>query len=165
MTDFIRELRSTVDAAATALLTVSPAACASRPAGGGWSPKEVIGHLIDSAANNHLRFVRASRQDDLVFAGYEQDEWVAVQQYQAAPWVELVTLWRDYNRHIARLMAATPLEVRQREHRRHNLHQVAWQPVPADQPATLEYFMRDYVGHLQHHLRQIDRLLGRAPKS
>jgi len=46
-----------------------------------------------------------------------------------------------------------------REHTRHNLHELAWQPVPADRPATLDYFMRDYVGHLQHHLRQIRALL------
>jgi hypothetical protein len=44
---------------------------------------------------------------------------------------------------------------------RHNLDQMAWQPVPRDQPATLDYFMADYVGHLKHHLQQIDAI-GRA---
>ena len=28
-------------------------------------------------------------------------------------------------------------------------------PPPKEEPATLEYFMRDYVGHLRHHLDQI----------
>ena len=169
MSDYIEVLRTTADAAAAALLAVTPEAAAARPARGGWSAKEIVGHLIDSAAHNHQRFVRARWQDDLVFPGYAQDEWVAVQRYHEAPWEELVTLWRDYNRHLARVMAATPAAVRRREHRRHNLHEIAWRPVPPDSPATLDYFMRDYVEHLQHHLRQmeavlqIDPLIGRVP--
>jgi len=27
--------------------------------------------------------------------------------------------------------------------------------VPAEEPTTLEYFMKDYVAHLKHHLAQI----------
>lgn len=160
MTDYATDLRATVDAAAGRLLQVDPDVAARRPRPGGWSAREIVGHLIDSAAHNHLRFVRAQWQDDLVFDGYAQDDWVAAQRYQEAPWPELVTLWRDYNRHLARVMAAVPAAVREREHRVHNLHQLAWRPVPADQPATLDYFMRDYVGHLHHHLRQIDELVG-----
>jgi hypothetical protein len=52
-------------------------------------------------------------------------------------------------------MAATPSAVLTKPHRRHNLHEMAWRPVPASEPATLDYFMRDYVEHLKHHLRQI----------
>lgn len=103
--------------------------------------------------------MRARWQDDLVFPGYAQDAWVEVQRYADAPWPELVTLWREYNRHLARVIDATPSAIRLREHRSHNLHEIAWCTVPADQPATLDYFMRDYVGHLQHHLRQVDALL------
>jgi hypothetical protein len=37
---------------------------ASKPAiAGGWSRKQILGHLIDSASNNHQRFVRALLQD------------------------------------------------------------------------------------------------------
>jgi len=36
--------------------------------------------------------------------------------------------------------------------------------VPSEEPATLEYFMRDYIGHLRHHLRQIDSALADPPK-
>ena len=114
------------------------------------------GHLIDSAAHNHQRFVRARWQDDLVFNGYQQDQWVATQGYQAAPWLELVDLWASYNFHLARVMRDVPESVRFREHARHNLDELAWQTVPRDRPATLDFFMRDYVAHLQHHLRQID---------
>ncbi len=50
-----------------------------------------------------------------------------------------------------------PVEARLRERRRHNLHELAWQPVPVETPTTLDYFMRDYVLHLHHHLHQIGR--------
>ena len=160
MTDYITDLRHTVDRAASQLLEIGADAAARRPSPGHWSAKEIIGHLIDSAAHNHQRFVRARWQDTLVFTGYEQDAWVGVQCYQDAPWRELVVLWREYNRHIARVMATVPPDVRTRQHQAHNLHEIAWQTVPVDQPATLDYFMADYVGHLQHHLRQIWNLLG-----
>ena len=150
-----RDLRETVDRAVVELRAIPEAAASVRPAPGKWSIKEIIGHLIDSASHNHQRFVRARWQNDLVFQGYQQDEWVAAQQYQSVPWDELVTLWHSYNRHVARVMAQVPADVARREHRRHNLDQIAWQTVPADQPATLAYFMRDYVGHLKHHLRQV----------
>lgn len=153
--EYARNLRETVDRAAAELRAIPDDVASVRPAPGKWSIKEIIGHLIDSASHNHQRFVRARWQDDLVFQGYQQDEWVAAQQYQSVPWDELVTLWHTYNRHVARVMAQVPVDVARREHTRHNLDQIAWQTVPADQPATLEYFMRDYVGHLQHHLRQV----------
>ena len=124
---------------------------------GQWSPVEVMGHLIDSATNNHQRFVRAADQNHLVFPGYEQDKWVARQRYQTMPWIEVLTLWRLYNQHIARVMSAIPREVRGRLTVRHNLDQIAFHPLPDDVPATLEYLMNDYVDHLEHHLAQVLR--------
>lgn len=155
---YAARLRAVVDAAEPRLLALEAldaAATARRPAPGAWSPREIVGHLIDSASHNHQRFVRARWQDDLVFDGYAQDAWVDAQRYADADWRELVALWALYNRHVARVMAATPEPVRTREHARHALDRIAWRPVPADRPATLDYFMADYVGHLEHHLRQI----------
>lgn len=163
MADYVTELGDTVEQASLELSRVSDAAAAARAAPGMWSAKEIIGHLIDSAANNHQRFVRARWQDDLVFEGYAQDAWVTVQQYQEAEWQALLALWREYNRHLARVMAAVPHDVRYRVHRRHNFHEIAWQPVSADEPAALDYLMADYVAHLHHHLRQVRALLGLSP--
>jgi hypothetical protein len=158
---YINELRTIVDRESARLLAAPPDAVERRPAKGGWSAKEILGHLIDSAAVNHQRFVRAQWQD-LVFAAYAQDDWVQAQKYQDAPWIELVALWREYNRHIARVMAAIPVEARTMAKRIHNLNEIASTPAPADQPATLDYLMNDYVQHLQHHLKQIDaRIAGR----
>jgi DinB superfamily len=153
--DYVADLRETVERAAAALRAIPDEASARRPAPGKWSAREIVGHLIDSAGTNHQRFVRAQFQEDLVFPGYEQDAWVRVQDYQGADWRSLVELWRALNLHLARVMALTPESTRLRVHVRHSLHRIAWQTVPEDRPTTLDYFMRDYVGHLKHHLRQI----------
>jgi hypothetical protein len=149
------ELQDLLDRALPLLEALDDAATARRPAAGKWSPREIIGHLIDSASNNHQRFVRAAFQDHLVFPGYEQDAWVTNQKYRDADWTQLLTLWKSFNHHIAHVMRVTPEAVRTTPRLRHNFHEIAWETVPANQPATLDYFMRDYVGHMRHHLRQI----------
>jgi hypothetical protein len=155
MPGYVAELRDAIEKASPALEKMGGEATRQRPAPGKWSPREIIGHLIDSASNNHQRFVRAQLQEDLVFPGYAQDNWVAVQDYQNAPWGELLSLWRSFNLHIARVMETAAADQRLRRRSRHNLDELAWRPVPRDQPATLEYFMADYVAHLKHHLAQI----------
>jgi hypothetical protein len=149
------ELREAIAAATPRLLALTEKQAATPREKGKWSPKQIIGHLIDSASNNHQRFVRAQFTDDLIFPGYEQVEWVSVQDYQAASWPELVAFWRLFNLHIARVMDAIPEETRFKLRARHNLDELASKAVPKDQPVTLEYFMNDYVGHLKHHLRQV----------
>lgn len=156
--DYSDDLTRAVTARRESLKSISDADAAKRPSANGWSAKEIIGHLIDSASNNHQRFVRAQWQDDLIFPGYEQEDWVSAQRYQDADWQELIDFWALYNRHLARVMEAMPDATRLRVHTRHNLHQRAWTIVPEGQPTTLDYFMRDYVGHLHHHLRQLDAL-------
>ena len=155
MPDCALDLVNAVEGAMPWLQRLGDEETTRRPAPGKWSPREVIGHLIDSASNNHQRFVRAQFQDDLVFAGYEQDRWVEVQQYQQAAWPQLLTLWAGLNRHLARVMTAAAPERRRRAHTAHNLDRIAFRPVPRGAPATLEYFMEDYVLHLQHHLNHI----------
>ena len=134
-----------VAAARPRLLALTEAEAAAHPTPGKWSPKEIIGHLIDSAANNHQRFVRAQQGDtELSAYRYAQEFWVKSQDYQAADWNNLVALWYAYNTHLAHIVARirpefldTPLSV--------------W----GDEPVTLRYVAEDYVRHLQHHLGQI----------
>ena len=148
-------LRAVVEAATPRLLALPADAVRRRAGPDRWSTVEVIGHLIDSASNNHHRFVRAMDQNDLVFAGYAQDDWVSRQHYQSVPWPEIVTFWQLYNRQLARVMSAVPSDVRTRTHDLHNLHRIAFRPVPEGNETSLDYFMHDYVDHLEHHLAQV----------
>ncbi len=149
------ELREALADAETRLRSLSEEEVSRVPAPGKWFVKQELGHLIDSASNNHQRFVRAQFTDDLVFPGYQQEEWVAAQRYQDALWPELLRLWHSFNLHLARVIEAIPRPVREKRRSRHNLHELAWRPVPVGEPTTLEYFLQDYVAHLKHHLAQI----------
>lgn len=120
-----------------------------------WSKKEILGHLIDSATNNHRRFMIAQFRNDLVFSGYAQDQWVEYQDYANAQWSELVEMWSLYNRHIARLVANIPRGILFRQFTEHNYHLIAYATIPQGEPASLAYLIEDYIGHAQHHLRQI----------
>lgn len=155
MDDVLEEFVRTVEEASARLLSLTEAEASEPLAEGRWSAKEVIGHLIDSASNNHQRFVRAQLKEDLVFEGYEQDDWVRVQAYGEEPWPLLVNLWKFYNLHLAHVCRHAPERERLRTRRVHNLHEIGFAPVSSAEPATLEHLMRDYVGHLKSHLRQI----------
>jgi hypothetical protein len=148
-------LTAAVERASPRLLAFSDTAASEQRAPGKWSPKEILGHLIDSASNNHGRFVRAQLGDDLVFPGYEQERWVAAQNYAEAAWSDLIALWRGFNLHLARVMDGVPEEIRLAPRAKHNLDQIGWRAVPRGEPATLDDFMNDYVDHLEHHLAQI----------
>lgn len=155
MVDYIAGFREDLDIAAPKLQTITHAAASVPRAPGKWSPKQVLGHLIDSACVNHERFVRARQLEDLVFPGYDQDEWVNAQRYVDTSWDELIELWLRYNRHLARVFEATPQDERCRDRAHHNFDEIAFRAVSPDVPSTLDYLMKDYVVHLEHHLTQI----------
>ena len=151
----MKELQRTIEDATPLLLAISDQVSATPVGTGNWCPRQIIGHLIDSAANNHRRFVTGQFQDDLIFSGYDGDKWVDAQQYKSADWVELVELWKAYNQHLSRVMSLAPDGVRLEPRHKHNFDEIASRPVPAEQSTTLDYLMEDYVVHLKHHLRQI----------
>jgi hypothetical protein len=111
---------------------------------GKWSAKQILGHLVDSASNNHHRFVRAQIQKSLEMPGYTQNEWVATQHYQERSWADLVTLWTAYNRHLLHVMLTAPAE---------NMNIPC--NIAGDLSGPLEFLFIDYVAHMQHHLNQI----------
>jgi DinB superfamily len=149
------ELRRALSTAHPRLVDFTDAAAGIARAPGKWSRKQIIGHLIDSASVNHERFVRAQLTEDLICPPYDQNAWVASQGYHAASWPDLVALFTQLNLHIANVMEACPVDARERPRSRHNLDQVAFRTPLASKPVTLEFFMRDYVAHLEHHLAQI----------
>ncbi len=100
MREAIEHLRFAVDKLPGALSGLSQDESEQRPALDRWSKKEVVGHLIDSASNNHQRFVRGQIAPGQDFPGYDQERWVSIQGYQAASWPALIALWQAYNTHL-----------------------------------------------------------------
>ena len=152
---FIGEFITTLNLAGDPLLEILDEQASKKLSPDKWSKKEILGHLIDSASNNHKRFVLAQYKDNLIFDGYEQEKWVEAQNYNEADWEFMINLWLALNGHIVHIMRSTPFEVLTRKHKNHNLHQIAWKTVPENEETTLEYFYQDYIGHLRHHLNQI----------
>jgi hypothetical protein len=111
---------------------------------GAWTRLEILGHLIDSAANNHQRFVRAMAEGELTWPGYDQEAMVRVQQVGRANPTLLIALWESFNLYLARLFEIIPAERLSAEC-----------AIGGREPVTLEFLVTDYVVHMQHHLRQI----------
>jgi hypothetical protein len=111
---------------------------------GGWSRKQVIGHLIDSASNNHQRFTRASLQGSLEFPHYDQDGCIRVANIAHADWSLLIALWVNYNLYLAHVIANLPVKQLGAQCR-----------IGEDQPVTLKFLAEDYLTHMLHHLGQI----------
>ena len=144
MKEIAESLRAEIDAALPRLAAMDETAAVAPRAPGKWVRKEILGHLIDSAANNHQRFIRAQYDDAYVGPAYDQLAWVAANGYMQRPWNELVDLWVALNRHLAHVIECA---------RREKLGTTC--VIGENEPATLEWVMRDYVRHLRHHLDQI----------
>jgi hypothetical protein len=130
----------------------------SKPTPSTWSPKEEFGHLLDSAANNHQRIVRAQLEENPAMPGYEQNRWVAVHAYQHRDWNELIELWQALNRQLLAAAEAVP--------------DSSWSrtlTVAGSEPLTLQFVFEDYVVHMLHHLQhigiEVDDIRSSAPNA
>src|SRR5215471_13224897 len=132
------ELVGVVETASQKLRLLQETEVSLKPAPGKWSKKEILGHLIDFATNNHQRFVRAQMTDELTFSGYEQDEWVRRQDYNVKPWNELVELWRLFNRYVAYIIRNLSEEK----------VQTPCRIGKSTEPAPLGLIVEDYLSHI-----------------
>jgi hypothetical protein len=115
------------------------------PGPGRWSRKEILGHLIDSALNNHRRIVGASLAPaPHQLRPYDQEAWVRVADYQHFPCADLLTLWTSLNNLILHLIDRLPPHLLEHEYLTLN-----------GNPTTLHWLISDYVLHLEHHVWQI----------
>lgn len=115
-----------------------------KPAPSKWSPKEELGHLLDSAANNHQRIVRTQLEDKPAMPGYDGDRWVELHAYRQRSWRELIELWYALNRQLLAAAEAVP--------------ETAWSrtcTIADSQPLTLKFVFEDYIEHMMHHLGHI----------
>ncbi len=138
-------LKTCIDKASPQLRSLPPEMAKTSRGKGKWTRIEILGHLIDSAANNHHRFVRAQeKSEELIFPGYDQNLWVRSQAYSESSWEGIMTLWESYNHHLVKVIEGIS----------ENLQRL--QCKIGDDPRTSLYeLIDDYIAHIEHHLKQV----------
>ena len=145
MQDVTIQLTANLSALRTHWSSFSDIELSHRPGPGRWSKKEILGHLIDSAANNHPRFILAqSGPEPYLMIPYDHERWVGCSSYSTMPADGLLALWLAYNEHLGRLIQRIPAAALGRACR-----------TPSGNDVTLDWVVRDYVLHLEHHVHQI----------
>ena len=127
------------------ILALPEAELIERPTPNKWSKKEVLGHLIDSAINNHTRLIQIQIEPQLlVIEKYAQDDWVRLHQYQEWNTEVLVRCWQSHQHQIIVLMEVASEEA---------LYKLC--DIGNGELKTMRWLYQDYVAHLEHHLHQI----------
>lgn len=106
-----------------------------------WSKKEITGHLIDSAQNNIRRFIVAQYEDTPII-NYNQDIWVAINNYRHADSSFIIELWYLVNKQIVGILENTSVEAAKRISKTGEVH-------------TIEWLAEDYIKHMKHHMHQV----------
>ena len=112
--------------------------------------KQILGHLVDSASNNHQRMVRLQYSKNLLsFPDYRQDNdlWIALQNYQNADWTNLIQLWKFYNLHIIQIIHSVDK----------NKLGSYWYDFEGTK-VTLKEMIEGYLDHLLLHIKEIHEL-------
>ena len=142
-----QRLQKNINDIPSKFLSFSEEELRKKPAPDKWSKKEILGHLIDSAANNHHRFVKAQIEEDPIkIISYHQNGWVKVQHYNEEDTESLTGLWKNYNQHILNIILNFD----------ENRLETNW--LMEDNEAsgeTILFLIKDYVDHMDHHLGQI----------
>jgi len=122
-----------------------------KPAKSGWTIKEIVGHLIDSAANNHQRITRLQLVPELQFPSYENEKWLAAEKWNFLGWLEILDLFQSYNLFQVHLIRnVDPGNLNHRWFGRDRF---------GERMFTLEEMIVDYRKHLKEHLDQIESYL------
>ena len=138
-------LRATIETARGKMATWTDAHTTEKWRGPAtWSRKQILGHLIDSASNNHQRFIRAAIDGQYAGPGYQQNEWNETSAYQSYRWSSLLSLWASYNTLLAHVLDNIP-----------PVRGTAICRVADNEPVTLEFLAEDYVAHIKQHLNQM----------
>ncbi len=155
MSNFPYTINRVISLATDQINKISVGEMDKKPSADSWSKKEILGHLIDSAYNNHQRFLLAGTKNDLIFSGYDQPVWVANNAYQKRDSSEILHLWITVNMHLSSLIAHLPEWLLSRKTTRHNFHEICFNLLKKGSSSSLSYLIWDYIDHMEHHLAQI----------
>jgi hypothetical protein len=136
--------RLRIEKAQAALQAVREENASQRYPGGTWTRKQVLGHLLDSAVNNHVRFVAATLDGGYKGPKYDADGWVRLHDYANLSWSFLFEQWRVRNTMLAQIVDHVPEQAL-----------LAQCTIGDDQPVTLRFIIEDYLDHLDHHVSDI----------
>lgn len=160
MQRYLAEWQKKISSIEKQLTKIDKESARVKPAPEKWCINEIMGHLIDSAINNHRRFILMQINDDLIFDGYDQDKWVELQNYVIKDLKTLVETWEILNLNIISALMEIDMSFWEKKFETHSFDKILWQPVSLENPVTAEYFVKDYFGHLTHHLKQIFEISG-----
>jgi hypothetical protein len=149
----IQRLESLCDTIPALLRAIATTEFSRQAVPGKWSKKQIIGHLIDSAANNHHRFVRG-QFEEVPRITYDQDAWNAHSYYQDMDGEEVIGFWEAYNRQLLRIISNIPEHLLQRRVETGGESFFAGNTPPGPTP-TIDFLIEDYVAHMEYHLRQV----------
>ena len=119
---------------------------------GGWTRKQLVGHLLDSAANNRQRFVRAAVDGAYAGPSYAQEAWVAAHGYDSQEWETLLRWWLAEHEILASVVDRIGEERLE-----------ASCTVGDNAPVTLRFLVEDYLAHHRHHVEQMEKGASVAP--
>jgi hypothetical protein len=143
-TQIALHFRDELNSVYEALLALSPEIADTPWRDGGWTRKQVVGHMLDSAANNRQRFVRATIHGSFVGPDYAQAEWVAAHGYSGQSWTTLLDWWKVEHEILAAVVDRIPEE-----------RFDAICTVGENAPVTLRFVVEDYFRHQRWHLAQL----------
>lgn len=144
MNDIAREFWGRMEAAEQKLSSISEEDSRKPYRVNGWTRKELLGHLVDSACINHVRFALAATAGSYQGPEFDQRAWVTLHGYSQTPWAAILDQWRTRNTWIAELVTNIPPESLS-----------ASCKVGDDPPMRLDEWIRDYLDHLEHHVEQM----------
>jgi hypothetical protein len=139
-----QEFRAQLNALHATLLALSPELAETPWRDGGWTRKQIVGHLLDSAANNRQRFVRAAIHGSFTGPDYAQDAWVAAHGYAGQSWETLLRWWNVEHEILAAAVENIPEE-----------RLDASCIVGDDAPVSLRFLIEDYLRHQRWHFAQL----------
>jgi hypothetical protein len=125
--------------------SVSDTVLEFKPSQDKWSKKEILGHLVDSAIHNLVRFTEINYlEKPYHHRPYSQNDLVNLNQYQKMNTNELLQLWLSLNKQIIRIFKNIDYKA------------LDYKIILNDQSVIdLKFLMTDYVEHLEHHINQI----------
>lgn len=138
----ISRLNFIIDKVPNILTQISEEKMSEKPSPNKWSRKEILGHLVDSATNNHQRFIRG-QFEDVPEISYDQNKWNEYSFYQQIDSKQIISFWTIYNKQLIEIIKRIPIENLRREIKF------------GENLLTIEFLIVDYVEHLEHHLKQI----------